>query len=459
MTIIDTIAATSTAPGPGAIAVLRVSGERAHAIAGALIESGGLPPVGRTGVRWLRDPATGERLDQVVVTVYARPRSYTGEDLVELSGHGGPLAPPLLLGACVAAGARHAEPGEFTRRAYLNGKLDLVQAEAVLDLVEGRSPALHRAALDHLDRRLSERLADLRERLVHLEALLVQHIDFPDEDEPPVSIERIIEAGQRVAGDLERLLATAPEGELLRDGAVAVFAGAPNSGKSTLFNALVGAERAIVTPIPGTTRDAIEARVSIAGYPFLLVDTAGLRSDAEEVERLGIEVAERYLGRADLVLLCIDPADEEHVPRVARILDSTTAAVLPLITKADLRGAEALTVPGSLRGDRVLSAIEISARTGQGVDRLLEALPRLVFSGLVSASGDSVLLTRRRHRDGIGVALEEVRAFGRALASGVPAEVASTHLRPAETALESLLGVIPRDEVLDAVFREFCIGK
>lgn len=470
MTTIDTIVATATAPGPSAVAVLRMSGDAALRIARELLRSERIPGAGRHGVFWAHHPVTGDPIDQVVVSVFAGPRSYTGEDVVELSGHGGPLAPSLLLEACIAAGARQAQPGEFTRRAYLNGKVDLIQAEAVLDLVEGRSPALHRSALSQLEGSLSSRLATLRSRLVELEALLVHHIDFPDEDEPPVPIERIRSVAGEVSRDLERMLATAPEGELLRDGALTVLAGSPNSGKSTLFNALVGRDRAIVTEYPGTTRDAIEARVPIGGYPFLLVDTAGIRGDAEDIEQLGIEVAARYLSDADLVIFCYDGSSTVPPIDIREFLSGVRAPILPVRTKIDRdssrgelsEGSDPDVAAGGLAGgdaDGILPSLRVSAHSGEGLGELRATLPRLVFAGLMSSAPADPLLTRRRHADGVRVAAAELRAFTRALSEEVPAEVASTHLRPAETALEELLGVIQREEIWDVVFKEFCVGK
>jgi tRNA modification GTPase len=399
------------------------------------------------------DPGTGEELDQAVVTFYLGPDSYTGEDMVEVSCHGGWLPPILTLEACTRAGARRAQEGEFTKRAYLNGKMDLLQAEAVLDLIEGRSRALHNASIHQLERGLSERLGSLREGLVGLEALLVHHLDFPEEDDPPVSVEEIRKRASKLEDDLADLLRTAPEGELLREGAVSVLAGRPNSGKSSLFNALLGQERAIVTELPGTTRDALEAVVSLQGYPFRLVDTAGLHETDERVEKIGVEVARRYLTGADVILYCVelgrDLGEDEkdflevfsHIPMVV------------VRTKADLvaEGRRAVNEGGN--------EIIVSMTTGEGIGRLRDVLPSLVYRGLVEQVGDAPVVTRRRHADGIRRAKEELRAFRDALAQGVPAEVAATHLRPAETALEELLGIIPRDEILDRLFSEFCIGK
>ncbi len=430
----------------------------------------------------LHDPESGELLDRGIVTSYPAPASYTGEDMVEISCHGGYLIPGLLVEHALEAGARMAEPGEFTRRAYLNGKMDLLQAEAVCDLVGGRSRALHRVAVHQMERGLSARMTVARESLVRLEALLVHHLDFPDEDEPPTSLESVAREAREVRLRLEGVLATAPEGELLRAGALTVLAGRPNSGKSSIFNALVGYERAIVTEVPGTTRDALEATVSLSGYPFRLVDTAGLRETGERVEALGIEVARRYLARADLVLYCAE-GGEGLSEADLEFLGAGRCPLLVLETKADLArrgngatrkyvGAGENGYSGSEAGQRgrPLAAasggsealprrIATSVVTGEGLEELGTVLPVMVFGGLVQANADTPVVTRRRHRRALERAVEELSAFERALANGIPAEVAATHLKPAETAVEDILGIVTLDEVLDRVFRDFCIGK
>lgn len=373
--------------------------------------------------------------------------------MVEVSCHGGWLSPSLILDAFRQLGVRAAEEGEFTRRAYLNGKMDLLQVEAVLDLIEGRSGALRKAAIQHLERGLSERIGSLREGIVELEALLVHHLDFPEEDEPPVPTGEILKRADALEGVMEELLRTAPEGELLREGALTVLAGRPNSGKSSLFNALVGEERAIVTEIPGTTRDALEAVVSLGGYPFRLVDTAGLREADERVERLGVEVARRYLAGADVILFCIEGGRRLTEEEKSFLDEVSGTEVLVVRTKVDLAPE-----PGS-DSEELKEAIAVSVKTGEGLERFGEALPNLVFKGLVEVGGSVPVVTRRRHAEGIRRAKEELRSFQDALGLGLPAEVAATHLRPAETALEELLGVIPRDEILDRLFSDFCIGK
>jgi len=472
----DTIAAISTPSGVGAVALVRLSGPEALAVGRRVAPSLPERPEPRKAhlVRFVH-PAEAEVLDQGLVTFFPAPDSYTGEDVVELSGHGGWVGPALLLDACGAAGAREAEPGEFTRRAYLHGKLDLVQVEAVADLIEGRSRALHGAALGQLERGLSGRVAEAREGLVRLEALLVQHIDFPDEDEPPVPVAAIAREAEALAEGLDRLVATAPEGELLREGAVTVLAGRPNTGKSSLFNALVGRERAIVTEVPGTTRDALEAVVSLGGYPFRLVDTAGLRGTEDHVERLGIDVARRYLEAAELVLLCVEVGTEPGSEEEA-FLASVEAPVVVVRTKVDRMqeeppGEEAAWPEGPGAGPAASASakgIEVGGRpvvrtsveTGEGLDELRTLLPGLVYRRLVQAGrAEAPVVTRARQARGLERARDEVARFAAALRSGVPAEVAATHLRPAETALEEVLGVIPSEDVLDHLFATFCIGK
>jgi tRNA modification GTPase len=482
----DTIAALATPPGRGALAVIRISGPNTRGVLAALVpawrqegreDAGDRASPGPTPRRPhlvpLIDPESGGLLDRGLVTFFPGPASYTGEDAAEISVHGGVLVPALVLDACLRAGAREARPGEFTQRAYLNGKVDLVQAEAVRDLVDAGSEALHRAALFQVEGGLSRRLAAIREEIVALEAVLVHHIDFPEEDDPPVPVDEIARRGRSLVAKLEALLATAPEGELLREGALVVLAGRPNSGKSSLFNALLGEERAIVTEEPGTTRDALEARVSLGGYPFRLVDTAGIRDDAGRIERLGIEVARRHLKGADLVLLCV-PDDPGWGSEEAGFLEEVRSEVpvVVLRTKADREGdrpagptgrAPSETGREANAGDearpRVVASIPTSVLDGRGLGELRTLLRDLVFSGIARAGGAMPVLTRKRQTRAVRLARDEVAAFAGALEGGIPAEMASTHLRPAETALEELLGVIHPEEILDRVFSEFCIGK
>lgn len=449
----DTIVAVSTPPGRGAIAVVRVSGPAAHAIVSRLVRSG-LPAPGRVRRVVMHDPDNGAVIDRPVVTAYGHPRSYTGEDLVELAVHGGELIPALAVAALVSAGARQAYPGEFTRRAVANGKMDILQAEAVADLVEARSRAMHRVALAQLEGGLSRRIATLREAILQLEAFIAYDIDFPEEDDGPMDPERIRSAIGDVELALDTLLATARMGELYRGGALVVIAGAPNAGKSSLFNALLGSARAIVTPVPGTTRDAIDALLDLGQWPVRLVDTAGLHESTDVVERLGIEVSERYLGDADVVLACGESVATLEAT-LGRVHALTDAAVLPVRTKDDLAAARDSCLPAGV-GD----AVAVSAHTGTGLDVLAERLTTVLTGRHGSCRPDAPLLTRERHRRAVRQARDEVAAFARAWeADAVPATVAAVHLRTAIGALEELIGLVDVEEVLDRVFASFCVGK
>ncbi|MEO7997545.1 MAG: tRNA uridine-5-carboxymethylaminomethyl(34) synthesis GTPase MnmE [Gemmatimonadaceae bacterium] len=460
----DTIAAIATANGRGAVALIRISGSKAFAVADALGAPSDAPA--RTALRaTLRDPASGDAIDDALVTRFVGPNSFTGENVVELSTHGGRVVPMAVLGACMRAGARQALPGEFTRRALLNGRIDLLQAEAIADLVDARTGAMHAQALAQLDGGLSRRLSALRADIIGLEVLLAYDIDFPEEDDGPIAPARIVGATTKLIEQLRALLATAPRAALVRDGALVVIAGPPNAGKSSLFNALLGEARALVTEIPGTTRDAIEALLDTPGLPLRLVDTAGLRTTDDVVERLGIEVSERYLSRARLVLACSEDV-AGLLTTVERVTPLTAAPIMSVLTKADRRA--------NLLGDLALASSAVSAATnhndvvmpvsaesGSGLSALLTTMvARLSSNAGEQSNEDSTPLTRERHHIALTQALEEVTAFQQAwLEDEVPATIAAVHLRAAAHVLDELVGAISVDDVLDKLFRDFCVGK
>jgi len=440
----DPIVALATPPGRSAIALIRLSGRGAFDVAARALHPFQPDPPRTVRRVHVAHPVTGAPVDDALAACFPGPRSYTGEDLVELSTHGGLLVPAAVVAALVAAGARPARPGEFTRRAVLNGKLDLLQAEATADLIDAGSPAQARRALHQLDRGLSTRLDELRTELLELEALIAYEIDFPDEDEGPVAPERVVHAWQVVRDRIARLLDTAPEGERLREGALLVIAGRPNAGKSSLFNTLLGTERAIVTEIPGTTRDAVEAHAVLEGFPFRLVDTAGLRESDDRIERLGIEVSRRYLAAADLVVFCRDAGSEMRDTESQEFLASCRAPVVEVMTKIDLT-------------DRPTGGVSVV--TGQGLAELRRKLAEVAFGRLVALGDVEPVVTRARHRGALERALTEVEAFHSARGSGVDAAAAATHLRAAVGALDDLIGVVTPDDVLDRVFASFCVGK
>ena len=444
----DVIAAVATPPGRSAVALVRVSGEAAHQVASCVLEPFRLDPLRTARRARVVDARGGETLDQVLYIAYRAPASFTGEDMVEISTHGGLLVPAEVLGALLAAGARVAHPGEFTRRALLNGKLDLLQAEAIGDLVDATSPAQRRAAIGQLDRGLSQRIAGLRDRVLDLEVLVSYEIDFPEEDSGPVPPERVEEAERSLIGALRGLLESAKEGERLRAGAIAVIAGRPNAGKSSLFNALLGTERAIVTEVPGTTRDAIEASISCSGFPFRLVDTAGLRDSDDTVERLGVEVSRRYLASADVVLFCVEQGRSLGAYERA-FLEDIAAPTLVVMTKSDLVAADPC--------ER--DALAVSAKTGAGLETLRGRLAQVAFTTLARQGDLEPFITRERHRRDLARALEEVEGFRSARHEGLEVAVAATHLRAAVTAIEEVIGAVTPDDVLDRVFATFCVGK
>lgn len=445
----DTIVALATSPGRGALALVRLSGPKALSIAAAHIKLWNPEP---RKSRLCTVHHSGEVLDQAVVTVFYGPESFTGDDVVEISTHGGLLVPSLIIAALICSGARQALPGEFTRRAVMNGKVDILQAEAIGDLIDAQSHAMHRAALGQLDGGLSRRLLLLREDLIGLEALIAYDIDFPDEDDGPVSPQRVGGAIGSLKEALEKLLATASAGELIREGAVVVIAGAPNVGKSSLFNALLGKSRAIVTEIPGTTRDAIEAVIDSGTWPLRLVDTAGLRATEDRIERLGIETSERYLSAAHVILACAD-TDTGVDDAAGTVAATSSAPLIRVRTKSDLVSTrdEPSLAPGTLR---------VSAETGAGLQELLSAIDEVIEARHGAASPDFPMLTRARHRYAVDIARSELIQFEQAWREAkLPATIAAVHLRAAVGALEELIGTVDVEDVFDRVFSSFCVGK
>jgi tRNA modification GTPase len=459
----DTIVAVATAPGRGALAIIRVSGSRANEIAAAVVRPWPLEP---GHARWCAAVGPdGLVLDRPVVTVYAAPRSYTGENVVELTTHGGVAAPASIVSALVAAGARPALPGEFTRRAVLNGKMDLAQAEAVGDLIDARSSAMQRSAITHLDGGLSRRVSALRDAVLEVEALVAYDIDFPEEDDGPISRERVGEAAKRASDQVAGLLATVPAGELVRFGAVVVIAGAPNVGKSSLFNGLLGRSRALVSDTPGTTRDAIDALIEPTGAPFplRLVDTAGLRAGADVLERLGIEVSERALVDAHVVLACGD-SEAGIAIAVERIRPHTSAPIIEVWTKCDNGPPPALTQKLESKCHQppstALPIVAVSAESGFGLRALLDQVVEVVAARWGTPSPELPLVMRIRQRAALERAAEELSLFRSAWTAGsLPAVVAAVHLQAAASALEEIIGAVGVDDVLDRVFAEFCVGK
>ena len=446
--LLDTIAALATPPGRSALAVVRLSGPDTRAILARVAPglTAGVEPRRATVVRVLDE--TGEPLDTAVVTYFAAPASYTGEDAAEISVHGSPVVVERLLGAISRAGVRAARPGEFTERAFRNGKVDLPRAEAVRDLIESLTPAAARASLRRLDGALSRRLDEARRGLLEVAAAIAATIDFAEDagaELSPTSRELLHET----AAELSRLAATHRAGRLLAAGCRVAILGAPNAGKSTLFNALVGSARAIVTEIPGTTRDALEAAVEVGGVPMTLVDTAGLRESDDPVERIGVARALEEAQRADAILYVRDasrPGAAEDPRAREELRDKPVLLVANKIDRA----------PRSRPSDSVALALcGLSPEAGPMLRALLE---REVAAGVGSESG-SELVASARQRDAIDRAAAGASGAEAALDRGDSPEYAVVHVHAALDALGDFFGETTTEDVLDRVFSSFCIGK
>jgi tRNA modification GTPase len=452
----DTIVAPATPPGDGGIGIVRLSGAEARPLLALAFQ--GRTPVGAMASHRLYHGhlcrADGFPVDEVLAVIMAAPHSYTGEDVVEIHGHGGSQQLRAILDLFLSLGARLAQPGEFTRRAFLNGRLDLVQAEAVAALIGARSEQAARAALAQLDGALSRQLRHFTDELRALLALLEAHIDFPDDDLGTLDQRATASRAGAVRAQMSELLASFDAGRALREGVSVLILGRPNVGKSSLLNALLGEARAIVTEIPGTTRDTVEEQIVLGGCPVRLVDTAGVRDTDDPIEQEGVRRARDKALAADLVLLLVDgsqPLTRED--QMAMSLAPPERTVL-VINKADLPEGHD---PAALAA--FPCQVAVSARDGSGLKALEQAVLRHFFEQSGREPGESVVLTERRHREALGGALAAVGRFLAAQAAGEPLECQALELREALAALGQITGETTPDELLDQIFSRFCIGK
>jgi len=433
----DTIAAISTPPGEGAIAIIRVSGPKARQIGAELLgKSTDLPDrVLHFGTFRHR----GKKLDEGLIALFTAPRSYTGEDMAELQCHGGTLVTAQLYEAVLDAGARAADPGEFTHRAFLRGKMDLTQAEAVMDVIRASTPRALHAAQEQLGGRIGAAIQEIRADILATVAHLEAYIDFPDEDIDP-------HVGTQLLGDIERvrlkidsLLATGHEGRILREGVRLVLCGAPNAGKSSLLNRLLGFERAIVSAIPGTTRDTIEEFASLHGLPFRITDTAGVRETTDAIEREGVERARQAIERADVVLHVVDA--QEVIP------EPFSASEILVLNKSDL-----VAPPPSGRG------VAISCLTGDGIDALVSAVVSQV-QGERPAEAPTLAAINARHQNCLDRARQALVLAADELSAGAAPELVAVPLREALDAVSEVVGATDIEDILGQIFSTFCIGK
>ncbi len=447
----DTICAISTPPGSGGIAVIRISGKDAIAIADK-IWKGRLLSAAATHTAHLGeivDPDTGQIIDQSVATVFRAPGTFTGEDVVEVSVHGSRWIQKQLIALLCRQGCRGALPGEFTRRAYASGKLDLAQAEAVADVIASSSQAAHRLAMSQLRGQYSHRLSQMRQQLVDLASLLELELDFSEEDVEFASRERLLQLATSLKNELGRLADTFDTGAAIKDGIPIAIIGPTNAGKSSLLNALLGDERAIVSDIHGTTRDIVEDTLEIGPYLIRFRDTAGLRHTSDTIEQLGIERSHQAARTAQIIIYVVDPTQPEtnDIPD-----DIPSEKIIYAINKTDTGAQEALTYPSE-------STVRISARTGEGIDLLKDLIQRRIAALTPSATENTLIVTNARHAQAMRAAAASAAAVIDGLRTSLPPDLIAQDLREAIRQLASVTGEITTPELLQNIFENFCIGK
>ena len=453
----ETIAAISTPPGRGGVGVIRVSGPGVPAVIAGILRETLVP---RLATRSTFRGNAGEAIDQGLAIHFPAPRSYTGEDIVELHGHGGPAVLRLLLTRCTELGARLARPGEFTQRAFLNAKLDLAQAESVADLIEAATATAARAAARSLSGVFSTEISALVEALIELRMFIEATLDFPDEDVEFVRAADVRSRIDALAVRIAAVLARAKQGALLRDGLAAVLVGQPNVGKSSLLNQLAGEELAIVTPIAGTTRDAVQSPVEIDGIPLTVIDTAGLRATDDPIETIGIERTWAAVAGADLALVLVDAQSSDDISAAdAAILAQLPAALPRLVVhnKIDIAGISAAAATRWSESSREERHVYLSAKTGEGVALLKREILAIAD---VHEDMEDTFLARERHVDALRAAAGHVdSARAHFAAPKPPLELAAEDLRAAHTALSAITGEFTSDDLLGVIFSRFCIGK
>lgn len=452
----ETIVAPATPPGEGGVGIIRLSGPRAVDLLTAVFR-GKLPPSRMLSHRLYHGHlVSGDQLpvDEVLAVIMRAPRSYTGEDVVEVHCHGGTQIMRGVLDVFLDAGARIADPGEFTRRAFLNGRLDLAQAEAVIEIIRSRSARASRVALEHLDGHLSRRIhafsAQCKDSLVLLEA----HIDFADDEVGSLDLASLLGPLRQLSRSMSDLAGSFDAGRALRDGISVLILGRPNVGKSSLMNALLGESRAIVTEVAGTTRDVLEERLVLAGFPVRLIDAAGVRDTDDPVEREGVRRARDKAAAADLILMVVDgscPLGEEDFLAMQLCREEKTLLIVNKSDQCQLCDLQSLT--------GFSSRVAVSAKHGFGLEALRDSLVRYLSDDVALTGDEGVIITERRHRDALLRAIEALHSFLAAATRGEPLECLALELREVLQALGLITGETAPDEILDQIFSRFCIGK
>ncbi len=462
-----TISAIATAIGQGGIGIVRISGEKAVEIAEKCFRpaaGGEVRDYGRSAVYGNIYKENEEFLDEAICIVMEAPHSYTCEDVVELQCHGGPVVLKELLALTYRLGARPAEPGEFTKRAFLNGRLDLSQAQSVMDMIQARTTMSLEMAAGNLQGRLSEKIQEMRQEILGVIAHLEASIDFPEDDIEDVAMEEAELKVEKLHGDLEDLLASAQTGQILRDGLQTAIIGRPNAGKSSLLNLMLGQERAIVTDVPGTTRDSIEEYMNIGGIPLRLADTAGIRETDNLVEKIGVDKAYSYAKEAELVLAVIDgsqPMSQEDEP-IWQLLKECQGRIILILNKADqgqvLSKEQIEEKAAEKEVEEIYRTISLSAKSGEGLGALEEAIKEMVFAGKISCR-ESIMVSDARQADIIRQALLLLDQTRVTLMTGMSEDFVVIDLRSAWEKLGEITGDTLGEDIIDEIFSRFCIGK
>jgi tRNA modification GTPase len=447
----DTIVAIATPPGRGGIGVVRLSGTESRAIASGMLRLNHEMEAGRAFFGELIEPTTRERIDEVVVTFFVKPHSYTTDDVVEISAHGSPVVLRHVIELATAAGARLAEPGEFTMRAFLNGRIDLTQAEAVRDLIESQTLYQAKVAAQQLEGALSKRLQPVKKKLVDLVAVMEAGIDFAEDDVSVLPSDEIRQHINAIQEPLEQLRASFAYGKIVHEGLTLAIVGRPNVGKSSLFNRLVERERAIVTATPGTTRDLVTETVAMGGIPVKLIDTAGIRQALDEAESIGVRKSYEALSEADLVLVVVDSTQELSEQDRELLAVCQNRRALAVANKADLDCARTLNVDD-------FRVFRTSALTGQGVDQLREEILHTI-SGHSGGEQESGFLTNVRHQRLVEESITGLDAARQAVGRKIPHEMIMLDLYGALRPLDAITGETTTDDILNLIFSSFCIGK
>jgi len=455
----DTIAAIATALGEGSIAVVRVSGPEAiNSVAKLFRSKLDLREAASHTVQygWIIDPQSDRRIDEVLVTVMKGPRSFTAEDVVEISTHGGIVAVKSVLELVLRHGVRLAEPGEFTKRAFLNGRIDLAQAEAVIDLIRSKSDRAFQVARRQAEGAVSKKIFPLRQQLIELIAHVEVNIDYPEHDVEDVTAELIRSNCRQVREDVNELLQRSNEGKILREGIVTAIVGRPNAGKSSLLNALARENKAIVTDIPGTTRDIVEESVSLSGIPLRLLDTAGIRETEDIVEQIGVERSHGALNDADLILLVLNRHEELHEDERKLLQQLKDRSTIIVVNKIDLpEKLDTAEIERDYPSERI---VYLSAKEGQGIEQLERAVTGMFFSGAVE-SGDITYVSNTRHITLLHQTRQSLEDAIQATFEGVPIDLIQIDITASWESLGQILGDAAGDSLLDQIFSQFCLGK